>query len=870
MRPGDRTRMLPGGSPRVIRAAVAGAAAVWLAWSCGEVTTVDPPVVTTVVVTPEAVSMDAFDETEQLAAEVRDQHGLLMTAPVTWASSDETVARVNASGLVTAVGNGTATATATAGSATGTAAVAVEQVLAELLPSPLSVELTALGDTATLTVQGADANGHPMDVSLADVTWRSLNQDAATVSASGLVTAVANGSAEILASSGPARGRSTVTVRQEPATLTAAFDTASVARSGGLARFAGTDSLVMAALDVGVDLLAAGADANGHALDNADVAWSSSQPQVAAIDSTGRVTSLARGTARLTASLGSLTETVWLRVEQEPAALAISPDTVAFTEFGATQRLGVEVADANGHAIDQHSVRATWASSREDVATVNASGVVRAVQNGTATITATWGELSGTATVLVEVNLGREILTTFYQATNGDDWNNNANWLSDRPLGEWYGVTTDSDGWVTHLVLDDNDVRGSLPGELGGLTRLVRLSLDYSQLTGPIPPELGNLERLEWLDLSGSWDEPGSLSGPLPSELRSLVRLERLYLGYNRLTGPLPEWLAELDRLERLFLHRNRFSGRIPVSFADMSRLRYLVLDANWLDGPIPPELGRLDGLERLDLGYNRLTGGIPVELAELTGLSTLDLAGNQLSGTIPPELGRLLGLSNLYLHSNRLTGHIPPELGRLLGLSSLNLHSNRLTGHIPPELGNLAGLSSLYLYNNQLTGPIPAELGRLLGLRQLDLDQNRLTGAIPTVLGDLGGLERLDLSHNELTGSIPTVLGGLGNLWTLDLSGNELTGEIPAELGDLSRLRYLWMYDNDLSGEIPAELGDLSLLTRLYLNTNARLRGRLPRTFLQLGNLQQLYWYGTGACAPSDSEFRAWLAGLSHSGATC
>ena len=816
--------------------------------SCGETTTVDPPVATTVLVTPAAVSMAALDETEQLAAEVRDQHGLpISSASVTWASSDPTVARVSASGLVTSAGNGTATATATAGSATGTAAVAVEQVLAVLLPSPLSVEFTAIGDTATLAVQAADANGHPMNLSLTDVTWRSLNEDVATVSAAGLVTAVANGNAEISASSGSAGGRATVTVRQEAATLTAAFDTASVARSGGLARFAGTDSLLMAALDVGVDLLAAGADANGHALDNAAVAWSSSQPQVAAIDSTGRVTSLARGTARLTASLGSQTASVWLRVQQEPAALAVSPDTVAFTEFGATQRLGVEVADANGHAIDQHSVRATWSSSQEDVATVNASGVVTAVYNGTATITATWGELSGTATVLVEVNLGREILTTFYQATGGDDWSNNANWMSDRPLGEWWGVTTDSDGWVTRLDLDQNGLRDTLPGELGGLTRLVRLSIYDHRLTGPIPPELGNLERLEWLNLSGSWRDEGGLSGPLPSELRRLVRLERLLLSYNRLTGPLPEWLADLDRLHTLEAHGNRLSGPIPASIGDMKALRHLLVSSNWLTGPIPPELGRLDRLETLQLEVNRLTGPIPPELGRLERLEKLSLTVNRLTGEIPVDLAGLTGLRQLRLAGNLLTGTIPQELGSLLGLSYLDLAGNRLTGHIPPELSDLGGLTWLHLYDNQLTGPIPAELGRLSAVRQVNLRGNSLTGGIPSELGDLEALQGLNLS------------------------GNELTGEIPAELGDLSALEHLYLHGNDLSGEIPAELGDLSRLTRLYLNTNVRLRGRLPRTFLQLGNLQQLYWYGTGACAPSDSEFQSWLAALvGQRGARC
>ena len=64
----------------------------------------------------------------------------------------------------------------------------------------------------------------------------------------------------------------------------------------------------------------------------------------------------------------------------------------------------------------------------------------------------------------------RAALTTLYDATAGDDWRLNTHWLSDRPLGEWYGVTTDSDGRVTALDLSDNRLTGAIPPTLGNLT----------------------------------------------------------------------------------------------------------------------------------------------------------------------------------------------------------------------------------------------------------------------------------------------------------------------------------------------------------------------------------------------------------------
>lgn len=44
-------------------------------------------------------------------------------------------------------------------------------------------------------------------------------------------------------------------------------------------------------------------------------------------------------------------------------------------------------------------------------------------------------------------------LISLYNATDGPNWSNNTNWLSEMPLGEWYGVTTDSGGRVVELVL---------------------------------------------------------------------------------------------------------------------------------------------------------------------------------------------------------------------------------------------------------------------------------------------------------------------------------------------------------------------------------------------------------------------------------
>ena len=71
----------------------------------------------------------------------------------------------------------------------------------------------------------------------------------------------------------------------------------------------------------------------------------------------------------------------------------------------------------------------------------------------------------------------RAVLVALYTATDGPGWANSDNWLSDAPIGEWFGVTTDETGRVTGLRLAGNDLRGKIPVALGSLTNLEELDL---------------------------------------------------------------------------------------------------------------------------------------------------------------------------------------------------------------------------------------------------------------------------------------------------------------------------------------------------------------------------------------------------------
>jgi uncharacterized protein YjdB len=177
------------------------------------VVTVTLTPVAVVTVSPASASAQV-GQTIQLSAATKDSAGNALSArTVTWATSNASVATVSSGGLVTGVAAGAASISATSEGQSGTSAITITGVpvasVASVTVTPASGSML-VGETVQLTATLLDANGNPLTGRT--VTWASSALGVATVSASGLVTALALGSAAMTATSEGQSGSAAVTV----------------------------------------------------------------------------------------------------------------------------------------------------------------------------------------------------------------------------------------------------------------------------------------------------------------------------------------------------------------------------------------------------------------------------------------------------------------------------------------------------------------------------------------------------------------------------------------------------------------------------------------------------------------------------------
>jgi uncharacterized protein YjdB len=255
--------------------------------------------------------------------------------------------------------------------------------------SPSSI---VAGSTAQATATTRDASGNVLTGR--EVAWSSSAPGIATVSASGVVTGVAPGTATITATSENRSGSATVTVTQVPVASVSLTPTTATIDAGGT-----------------VELTATARSASGQALTGRTVTWATSNPAVAFISSSGVVTGIAPGTATITATVEGRSDAATITVRGPVARVTITPSTSTIGRTGPAGERMVQLTatafDAAGNVLPGRTF--TWISSSNSRASVDANGLVRAGDtDGVATITAITGGRFGTASVRVVRKLGED------------------------------------------------------------------------------------------------------------------------------------------------------------------------------------------------------------------------------------------------------------------------------------------------------------------------------------------------------------------------------------------------------------------------------------------------------------------------------
>lgn len=199
------------------------------------------------------------------------------------------------------------------------------------------------------------------------------------------------------------------------------------------------------------------------------------------------------------------------------------------------------------------------------------------------------------------VFIQRYVMATLYFATNGNDWSNctrsevstwtpcpggASRFLSPASECTWGGCKCDGSGNIVTINIDNNNMRGSIPKELGALGSITELDFGHNSLTGTIPESLGKLSQLLYLDL----DE-------------------------NNLTGTIPESIYSLSLLRALDLDTNKLTGTISTKIGLLENVYIAQFDNNHMSGTIPSEAGLLDQLEYLTIVGNNFTGSVPNSL---------------------------------------------------------------------------------------------------------------------------------------------------------------------------------------------------------------------------------------------------------------
>ena len=318
------------------------------------------------VLTPEAVTLSSLGEQVVINAVAVDNSG----APVPgvtpfWESADASIARVDDTGRITAIGSGITTIYAFKGPIRNGAIVQVAQRAARVVLPDVAPPIRSHNDTLRLSATAYDASGAIVN-DPARILWTSLQPGIASVDR-GLVRGLATGTAFIVAAMDGAADTVAVEVRNDPSTI-------AVTPADTTLTFVGQTAQLRATVR----------NAIGGEVLGATVVWSSASPTTVEVDATGRIT--ARGVTgptrtRVTAATGGISSDATVGVTNLPNVIDFTANADTLDAIGEATSPAIQILNENGDPLPRTAVQ--WETDRPAIATVDANGLVTARDTGT-------------------------------------------------------------------------------------------------------------------------------------------------------------------------------------------------------------------------------------------------------------------------------------------------------------------------------------------------------------------------------------------------------------------------------------------------------------------------------------------------------
>ena len=258
--------------------------------------------------------------------------------------------------------------------------------LASIAVTPANSSI-AKGATQQFTATGTYNDNSTQNLT-SSVTWSSTNTAAAMIGSGGLATGVGTGTTTISAASGSINGSATLTVTA-PTLVSIAVTPAnpSIAK-GATQQFAATGTY---------------SDNSTQNL-TSSVSWSSTNTAVATISSAGLATAAGTGTATISAASGSISGSTNLSVTATLVSIAVTPTNPSISQ-GGTQQFTATGTYSDGGTLNLTS-SVTWTSTNTTVATISSGGLASGVAQGTTTIQAKSGSITGSTTLTVSASVG--------------------------------------------------------------------------------------------------------------------------------------------------------------------------------------------------------------------------------------------------------------------------------------------------------------------------------------------------------------------------------------------------------------------------------------------------------------------------------